>query len=49
MQHDQIQQHLSEVEIQWTFYLARAPWWGGIFERMKRMIKRCLKRIVGES
>ena len=49
MQHEQIQQHLSEVGVQWTFNLARAPWWGGVFERMIRMTKRCLKKIVGRA
>ena len=37
---------LSGVGVQWTFNLARAPWWGGVFERMIRMTKRCLKKIV---
>lgn len=29
--------------------LQRAPWWGGVFERMVRMTKRCLKKIVGRA
>ena len=47
MRHEQMQQHLSAVGVRWTFNLARAPWWGGVFECMIRMIKRCLKKIVG--
>ena len=33
--------------IKWRFNLARAPWWGGMFERMVRSTKRCLVKAVG--
>ena len=33
--------------IRWRFNLAKAPWWGGMFERMIRATKRCLKRAIG--
>lgn len=49
MQHEDVQQYLAGVGVQWTFNLARAPWWGGVFERMIRMTKRCLKKIVGRA
>ena len=49
MQHEEVQHYLSGVGVQWTFNLARAPWWGGVFERMIRMTKRCLKKIVGRA
>ena len=29
--------------------LARAPWWGGLFEGMIRMTKCCLKKVVGRA
>ena len=32
--------------IKWQFNLAKAPWWGGIFERMVRSTKRCLKKAI---
>lgn len=44
----QAQQHLSGVGVQWTFNIERAPWWGGIFEKMVRSMKRCLKKIIGK-
>ena len=28
------------------FNLAAAPWWGGLFERFVRSVKRCLKKIL---
>jgi len=49
MQHEEVQQYLSGAGIQWTFNLARAPWWGGVFERMIRMTTRCLKKIIGRA
>ena len=30
--------------ITWHYNLAKAPWWGGLFERMIRSTKRCLKK-----
>ena len=33
--------------IRWRFNLARASWWGGLFERLVRSTKRCLKKAVG--
>ena len=41
--------HPAGMGIKWTFNLPRAPWWGGVFERMIRMTKRCLKKIVGRA
>ena len=35
--------------IQWRFNLARAPWWGGMYERMVRSTKRCLMKAVGSQ
>lgn len=33
----------------WQFNIERAPWWGGVFERMARMTKRCLKKMMGRA
>ena len=44
-----LEQHLSGVGVKWLFNLERAPWWGGIFERLVRMTKRCLRKMVGRS
>ena len=35
--------------IKWKFNLPLAPWWGGIFERMVRTTKRCLKKVLGNA
>ena len=49
LSHPQTEQYLSNIRVDWVFNLERAPWWGGIFERMVHSIKRCLKKIVGQT
>ena len=29
--------------------MPRAPWWGGIFERLVRSTKRCLRKVSGQA
>ena len=41
--------HLANNRVTWTFIVERAPWWGGFSERLIKLIKRCLKKIVGRS
>ena len=41
--------YLLSHRIKWSFNLERAPWWGGFFERLVRCVKRCLKKILGQS
>ena len=36
-------------EVKWIFNVPKAPWWGGVFERMVQCTKRCLKRILGQA
>ena len=42
----QVTDYFSTKGIQWRFKVERAPWWGGIFERMIQSAKRCLRKIV---
>uniref|UniRef100_A0A1X7VTQ6 DUF5641 domain-containing protein n=1 Tax=Amphimedon queenslandica TaxID=400682 RepID=A0A1X7VTQ6_AMPQE len=35
--------------MKWIFNIVRAPWWGGFFERMIQLLKRCLRKIVGQA
>ena len=46
---EEIQQYLSGAGIEWLFNVEKAPWWGGIFERMVRSTKRCLKKMIGRA
>ena len=45
----EVQQYLSGIGMEWVFNLERAPWWGGIFERMIKSTKRCLRRTIGQA
>ena len=44
-----MERYFAGIRIQWVFNLERAPWWGGIFERMVRSVKRCLKKTIGRA
>ena len=46
---EQTQLFASNKSIDWQFNVPAAPWWGGLFERMIRMVKRCLKKVVGKA
>ena len=35
--------------MEWKFNVEKAPWTGGIFERMVKSMKRCLKKIIGKA
>jgi len=35
--------------MQWSFNLEKAPWWGGIFERMVKSVKSCLRKTIGRA
>ncbi len=41
--------YFTQLNVEWQFNLEKAPWWGGIFERMIRSAKCCLKKTVGKS
>ena len=47
MEGPEVLQYLSNAKLKWSFNLERAPWWGGVFERMIQSAKRCLKKTVG--
>jgi len=40
---------LNDRRIEGRFNLAKAPWWGRLFERMVKSIKRCLKKQLGNA
>ena len=42
-----VRQHFAKEQMKWTFNLEKAPWWGGIFERLVRSVKRCQKKTIG--
>ena len=42
-------QCLSSMGMEWKFNLEKVPWWVGVFERMVKSTKRCLKKMVGQA
>lgn len=41
--------YLATKHIEWKFNLARAPWWGGFFERLVGIMKSCLSKAIGRA
>ena len=48
-QAEDVQSYFSSTKIKWTFNIERAPWWGGLFERMVKSVKRCLRKMIGQA
>ena len=44
-----LEELLTTVRIKWNFILERAPWWGGYYERMVQLVKRSLRKILGNA
>ena len=42
-------QFLANHSISWKFITERAPWWGGFYERLVGLVKRCLKKTIGKA
>jgi hypothetical protein len=47
MKSPEVLHYLSNAKLKWSFNLERAPWWGGVFERLIQSAKRCLKTVGG--
>ena len=39
-----LKSYVAQEGIEWKFNLAKAPWWGGMFERLIKSVKRCLRK-----
>ena len=44
-----VQREFESRRIEWKFNLERSPWWGGMFERMVGLVKRILRKILGNA
>ena len=42
-----VQTYFANKGITWRFSVERAPWWGGMWARLVRSIKNCLKKVIG--
>ena len=43
----EIKHLILSLNIKWKFILEKSPWWGGFYERIIGIIKRCIKKVVG--
>ena len=43
------QKFAANRNIEWQFSLSNAPWYGGFWERIISIVKRCLKKTVGKA
>ena len=46
---DMVLGYLAGVGIEWVFNIERAPWLGGVSERMVKSTKRCRKKMIGQA
>ena len=44
-----IADYMENHRIRWMFNLPRCPWSGGIYERMVRSVKECLRKVLGNA
>ena len=49
MDQQDVKLYLSQIGVKWCFNLERAPWWGGVFERLIKTMKRCLRKMIGQA
>ena len=47
--HSEVQKHLEGLGVKWIFNLPKAPWWGGMFERLIGSMKCCLRKVIGQA
>lgn len=46
---EDVKQYLEGLGIEWKFNVPKAPWWGGVFERLVQSTKRCLRKSLGQA
>ena len=45
----EVRNHMELKQIKWSFNTPKALWQGGSLERLVKSVKRCLKKILGQS
>ena len=46
---EETQTFAAKNKIKWHFSIAEAPWFGGFWERLVQVTKRCLKNVIGQA
>ena len=45
----EVQSYLADRRISWRFIMQKAAWNGGIWVRLVRSVKRCLRKVIGRA
>ena len=45
----EVKKFFGDIQVEWQFNLEKAPWQGGVFERMIKSAKRCLRKAIGKD
>ena len=45
----EVNKYFQGARVKWTLHVPKSPWWGGIFERLFRSVKQCLKKTNGQA
>ena len=48
-EHKDVKRYFVDYQVQWIFNVEKSPWWGGVFERLIRSVKRCMKKVIGRA
>ena len=46
---EKLQDYLASEGITWQFNLSKSPWWGGMYERLIKDIKKTLYKTLGKT
>ena len=46
---EQLQDYLAKQEIRWQFNLSKSAWWGGMYERLLKDVKKTLYKTLGRT
>ena len=46
---ERLQDYLARQDINWRFNLSRSPWWGGMYERLIKDMKKTLHKTLGRT
>jgi hypothetical protein len=47
LNHEKLENHFVTNQITWSFIPALSPWYGGVYERLIGIVKRCLNKTLG--
>ena len=46
---EELQEYLAREGISWKYILQKSPWWGGFYERLIRIVKESLRKVLGTA